>query len=273
MKKYSRPIAYPVLALILCGFFSASGADRYDANRKKIIEERIKSELSEIDRRLATVTEQHDAAARKYLVSLSAHKKLQLLKRSAAYHKAHCLWFDDECRRLYDMTTVYLESEIDLLDERMVPERAAAISAAAGHRALRDRRDLIGNATFPESFPADADYDIPELRGSYRCIEVEGWNPTRGIFVEADEHLDLPFSTEVTTIHRERNAAFIATAFRDVVIQYAYTGEPSFFTGELVPPYTPLFERPSGNPIVPGTVLITILRKEQLVDPSFLCRH
>jgi len=273
MKRSSRPFTYLALAIIFCGFFAASGADRPSDTRKKILEGRIKGELAEIERRLATSRGQHDAAARKYLSSLSAHKKLQLLERSARYQKAHCLWFDDECRRLYDMTMVYLDSEIALLEERMAPERDEALTAANDHAALKARQELILNATFPDDLPAPAVYEIPELRGAYRCIEVEGWNRVRGVFVESDEHFDLPFPAEVIAIHREPRASFIAATFRDIVIQYAYAGDPAFFAGEIAPAYTPFFEHPAGNPVVPGTVLVSLLRKEQLIDASFLCRR
>lgn len=273
MKRYSRPVAYTLFALILCGFFAASGADKATDTRKKILEGRIKGELTEIERRLATAQQQHDAAARKYLASLSAHKKLQLLERSADYHKEHCLWFDDECRQLYDMTIVYLESEIALLEERMAPERNEALAAASDHAALKQRHELILNATLPDDLPDPVTYEIPELRGVYHCVEIDGWNQVRGVFVEGDEHFDLPFSAEVTAVHHERNAAFVAAAFRDIVIQYAYAGDPAFFTGEIAPAYTPFFEHPSGNPVVPGTVLVSLLRKGRLIDASFLCRH
>ncbi len=273
MKRYFRPFTALLAALLLCGFFAAQGADRYTDSRKKILEGRIKGELAEIERRLATARGQHDAAARKYLASLSAHKKLQLLERSASYHKEHCLWFDDECRRLYDMTLVYLDSEIALLEERMAPERSEALAAATDHAALKERREMIGNATFTDALPDATVYEIAELRGLYHCVSVEGWNTARGVFVETDEHFDLPFPAEVVAVHRERNASFIAASFRDVVIQYAYAGDPAFFPGEIAPAYTPFFDDPSGNPVVPGTVLISLLRKEQFVDPSFLCHR
>jgi hypothetical protein len=121
--------------------------------------------------------------------------------------------------------------------------------------------------------PGLAAFEIPELRGLYRCVPVEGWNTARGVFVEPDEHFDLPFPAEVVAVHRERNASFIAVEVRDAVIQYAYAGDPAFFPGEIAPAYTPFFDDPSGNPVVPGTVLISLLRKERLVDPSFLCRR
>ncbi|HOW50659.1 MAG TPA: hypothetical protein PLV42_01295 [bacterium] len=272
MKRYSDLFAGALATLLCFGFITLDGADTYATNRKKILDERIKKELVEIDRRLATAKEQHNAAARKYLVGLAAYKKLQLLKRSAEYHKGRCLWFDDECRRLYDMTVVYLDGEMAVLERRMAPERAEALDAATVHTALAARKELVGNATLPEDADDMPLYMIPELRAAYDCVEVTGWNPARGIFVEASGPFDLPFSTEIVTVHRESTATFIAASFRDVTLYYAYTGEPLFLPGEVAPPYTPLFDRPTGNPVVPGTVLISLFRKGILNDPSFMCR-
>lgn len=273
MKKYSSLFGVLTILFLFGALLAPPLAASPGDKRRQILEERIRRELSAIERRLATVRGEHDAAARKYLATLSTHKKLQLLERSARYHKERCLWFDDECRRLYDMTLIYLTGELALIEERMAPEREEALAAANDHAALKKRFEMIGTATLPDSDELPATYEVAELRGEYRCVPVEGWNPARGVFVEADRPFDLPFAAEVTATYREGNAKFIAAAFRDLVIQYAYTGEPAIFPGEIAPAYTPLFEKPDGNPVIPGTVLISLLRKGRLIDPSFLCRH
>lgn len=268
MKKSSSFLFIVLTLLLLCGLLAAESPTK----RRQIVEERMRSELADLERRIATARHEHTAAARKYLTSLEARKKLQLLRRSAAYQRERCYWFDDECRRIYAMTIAYLDAELGILDERMAPEREEALRAANEHTALERRRDLIRSAEIPEEEAAPT-YEIPELRGVFRCVEVEGWNQIRGIFVEADQPLDLPFPSEVTAVAKERGAFFVSAGFREAQMLYSYVSEPYFTPGDAVPPYTSFFDRPSGNPVVPGTVLVTLLHRGAPVNPSFMCRR
>lgn len=273
-KRYSRRILSASILFLFFSFGIAQTSDRASDNRRKILSSRLQAEVSQVERRLAPAANRHEAAARKYLTNLAAHKKLQLLRRSSAHLREKCFWFDDECRHIYGMTIVYLDKEIALLQERMSADREETIAAAEDHAALQERyrRLTQTDLPIPPEEARDA-YEIPELRGLYRCVTVEGWNPMRGVFVSGDQPIDLPFSAETTTVYREQGVAFVSLKFRDAVLQYAYTGDPVFFEGEIVPPYTAVAEKPSGNPVRPGTVIVSVVRKGRFVDPSFICRR
>ncbi|GEM_PF-1087474 len=274
MKRYSRRLIPALILFLFFVLWSAQAPDRATDNRRKILSARLQAEVAQVERRLAPAGNRHEAAARKYLTNLAAHKKLQLLRRSSAHLRERCFWFDGECRNLYGMTIVYLDSEITLLQERMAADREEAIAAAEDHAALEERYRYLTTTDLPIPDPgAPEGYEIPELRGLYRCENVEGWNPLRGVFVSGDQPLDLPFPTEATTVYRERGSVFVSLKFRDASLQYAYTGDPVFFEGEIVPPYTIVAEKATGNPIRPGTVIVSIVRKGRFVDPSFICRR
>ncbi len=269
MKRSSSSFLSAIALIFLCGLLVA--ADR-PSKRRQIVEERMRSELADLERRLTTARYEHTAAARQYLVSLEARKKIQLIRRSADYLHKRCYWFDDECRRIYAMTMAYLDGELEMLDRRMSSEREEALRAAKEHTALVQRKELIRNAEIPEEEPSPM-YEIPEMRGVFHCVDIEGWNRNRGIFAEADQPFDLPFPSEVIAVVRERGTSFVSVAFRGVQILYSYVAGPYFAAGEAVPPYTSFFDRPWGNPLVPGTVLVTLLYKGTPVDPSFMCRR
>jgi len=270
MKRFFRTFPLTLAVAVTAVITTLVAAEKSVSLRKYIVEERIRNEILDIERRIATARNEHTASARKYLVSLTAYKKLQLLRRSALYHHNKCFWFDNECRRLYAMTIVYLDTELTSREERRTTEREEALNAAASHLALVQRKELLRSAKIPEE--EHPSYEIAEIRGMFRCVDVEGWNRLRGVFVEADNPFDLPFAVEIVAAAQEGSTAFIAVSFREAYIIYSYIGEPLFSAGDIVPPYTRLFERPTDNPVVPGTVLVTLLYKGLFVNPSFMCR-
>lgn len=272
-KRYFRRFLPATILFLFFVLGSAQVPDRATDNRRKILSARLQAEVAQVERRLAPSESRHEAAARKYLTNLAAHKKLQLLRRSSAHLRERCFWFDEECRHIYGMTIVYLDNEIGILQERMTADREEAIAAAEEHATLQERYRYLTQTDLPIPSETQETYEIPELRGLYHCVNVEGWNPLRGVFVTGDQPMDLPFPTEATTVYRERGAVFVSLKFRDAVLQYAYTGDPVFFEGEIVPPYTAVSEKAAGNPVRPGTVIVTIVRKGRLIDPSFICRR
>lgn len=267
MKKFSRSFFFAVAVVAT----TLVAAEKSVSLRKTIVEDRMRNEIIDIERRIATARNEHTAAARKYLARLKTSKNLRLLRRAALYHHDKCFWFDDECRRIYAMTIAYLDAELAARERQSVAAHEEALRAAAFHADLIRRRELIRNAKVPEEEERPS-YEIPELRKMFRCVEVDGWNRLRGVFVEVDGAFDLPFPVEVSAVVQENAATFITVSFREAYLTYSYVGETAFSPDDIVPPYTTLFERSSSNPILPGTVLVTLVYKGLLIDPSFMCR-
>lgn len=270
MRKYSKILAITAILFLSANLFSGI---KYQEKRKEILEKRIKKELADYSYKAQVAKEEYDVISQRYLKILELSGQLKMLMNSSSFHRDQCMRLDMECRRIYDMTIIYLTDEIKKAEERIKDQKEFVLESKERYDYFTKRMEQLENNTQTGDEPLDyISAVIPELKKAYTCSDADGWNLKRGVFIEVKQPVDLPFVSEVIKVMDIDGAYFITIKAGEYIINYAYTGKPLVKEGETVQPYTVLFEKSYGNPVMPGSVIMLILRKSSLIDATFVCR-
>ncbi len=268
MKRFCK-FALLIILVPLC----AGAGIGYDAKIKKIVASRIREVITDTDTRIENSKSEYDALRKRYLNTLIAQRKMQLLSHSSQFMKQECPPFDLECRRIYDMTIVYLRDEAIKSAQRLATEHETLDNSLTRLHYYKKKKGQLELTDAPEIESAVINAPIPALKNLFTCNKVESWNLARGVFLAASNTFDLPVETEITEVTTLRSASFIAAKTEDgTVLNFAYTGRPLVKPGQKAPPYTKLFEGASGNPADNASAILILLKHGKPVDSTFMCK-
>ena len=243
-----------------------------ESEKTRILRERLEREKSEVDYDMKVSEQEYDVTLLTAFNTLIKYKKLIFLEKSTRTMRESCLAFDDKCRRLYDMSLVYLKGEKEktkaLLDEneRLLDE------AVVRQNSLKEKLELLKKGVKVEFKNIAIKPVIPELKSSFKCLQRRDWNPRRGAFVKAESAEKIPFDTVVSDVVALEKGFVISIVYGEYKLYYAYAGRPAVQPGERVISGTQIFSGADGNLNAPGYVLIFITKNGNFVNPGFMCR-
>lgn len=271
MRKFSN-ISGALLLVFFC--FVLYGGNGKTASKKEILTERIEKEKGEVSYSVKVSKQELEVIKTISYNALLKHKKLLLLKNASMFFKSHCFVFDYECRRVYNMSIVYLESE--LMDSQKEIDEITGLFEESHDRLKKLEEKLVHLEEGVEFDTVSTVYKsaIPELQKTFTCKSFQGWNSNRGVFISSALNTELPVQVFVKdVIKMENSSAFvIIVEAGDHSINFAYVRNVLVKKGDIVPSGRKLFTGSAGNPVIPDSALVFIIKKGKFINPSFICK-
>lgn len=187
--------------------------------------------------------------------------------------KNNCLFFDSECRKVYNMSIAYLKNEMKLVKKELDELTKLMEESQGRFSELKEKFALLEKGIEVETSEITIKPAIPELKKGYKCVNMSGWNQMRGIFVNPSEIHDLPFSVFIKdVVSLNSGGSVIMVEVGEFTINFTYVKTPSVKAGEIVKMGRKLFTGSAGNPVMPGNILIFITKNGKFVNPVFMCK-
>lgn len=270
MRKFSNLFK---LLLLLIVSFQLSAQNGGTSLKKQIIDGRIEKEKGEVEYAVKVSKQEIEVIKTIAYNALLKHRKLQLLNKSSLFLKERCFAFDYECRKIYSMSIAYLKSS--LIDSQKDMDELEKLFEESHNRLkkLEEKLAYLEKGVDIETFPSTGAAAIPELENLFACNSFNGWNTNRGIFVLPGTKTDLPvqvFVKDVIKINGSGSVMILEAG--DYTLNISYVKTPDVTAGEIVPAGKKLFTGTAGNPIIPGSVLIFLVKKGKFINPNFMCR-
>lgn len=241
--------------------------------KERILKERIEKRKNEITYAVKVSQQELEVIKTMAFNTLLKYRKLDFLDRSSEIMKEKCLFFDLQCRKIYNMSIVYLKNEMKLTKKDLDEYEQLGIESELRLKDLNEKLALLEKGVEVATGSVKIAHAIPELRKSYKCVNESGWNSYRGIFTEPTEIRDLPFSVFIKDVATLSSGGKVIVAeMGEFTIHFCYVKTPSVKKGEIVNMGKRFFSGSSGNPVKPGHVLIFITKNGKFVDPGFMCR-
>ncbi|HQJ61349.1 MAG TPA: hypothetical protein PKV35_10150, partial [bacterium] len=116
MKRFCRILISLVFILSSLMLFSQN---RPVTLKEKILMERIEKEKGEVSLAMKVTESELEVIKTMSFNQLLKYRKLDFLKRSSGIMKSNCLFFDSECKKVYNMSIVYLKNEMKLVKKEL----------------------------------------------------------------------------------------------------------------------------------------------------------
>ncbi|HSW60368.1 MAG TPA: hypothetical protein VLJ60_06180 [bacterium] len=252
---------------------TAFSQDRPATLKEKILNERIEKEKGEVSLAMKVSEAELEVIKTMSFNQLLKYRKLDFLQRSSNIMKSNCLFFDSECKKVYNMSIVYLKNEMRLVKkeldefEKLMEESHKRLSD------LKEKFALLEKGVEVEISEIRIKPAIPELKNGYKCVNTPSWNSMRGIFVTPSEINDLPFQGFIKDVVKLDSGGYvIMVEAGEFTINFSYVKTPSVKAGEIVKMGRKLFTGSAGNPVMPGNILIFITKNGKFVNPVFMCK-
>lgn len=205
--------------------------------------------------------------------ALLKFRKLQFLKKSSLIMKENCVVFDTECKKFYGMSLVYLEDEFKKAGSDLKKYEKSLSETLLRQKTLQEKLAALEKGFEVETSSIKIKAVIPELKNRYKCSVKNGWNNFRGVFVSADQIEKTPLPLFVKDVVAfKKGGYFITTEVGDYNLNFAYLKSPNVQKGEVAYQGKKIFYGSSGNPIVPGTVLLSVTKGDKFMNPTFVCK-
>lgn len=240
--------------------------------KEKIISERIEKETEELEYSIKVANQEHEIVKKLALNALLKKKKLKFLIKSSKHMKDNCILFDYECRKLYSMSLVYLSSELNKSAEEMVMLEKQLKDSYSRLGQLKEKQEQLKKGFVFKKERSFVKAVIPELKDSFTCVKKRGWNTVRGIFVKPESVNDMPFPVFVKDIVDLNDSKMIILEAGSYDLNFTYAKRSLKKKGEVLKMGESIIEGASGNPVVPGTILVFISKDGKFLNPSFMCR-
>lgn len=241
--------------------------------KEKILKERIEKEKNEVSYALKVSQQELEVINTMALNTVLKYRKLDFLSRSSEIMKKKCLFFDLQCKKIYNMSIAYLKNEMKLTKKDLDEYELLRKESHARLNDLNEKMVLLEKGVEVETGSVKIKPAIPELKNSYKCINEASWNSFRGIFVNSAEIKDLPFSVFIKdVVSLACGGKVIMVEMGDLTVHFSYVKTPAVKKGEIVNIGKKLFTGSTGNPVKPGYILIFITKDGKFVHPGFMCR-
>lgn len=261
-----------LLFLLFFPFF-VSAETGLPSLKEKILKERIEKEKGEVSFAVKVSEQELEVIQTLAFNSLLKYRKLQFLKKSSVFMKNSCISFDSECKKLYKMSIVYLESELKTTKKELNEFEKLMNESSERLKNLKEKHELLEKGIEVETTEIRIKPVIPELFGAFQCSAVSGWNTSRGVFVTPAQINDLPipvFVKDIVQLVSSGNVVMVEVG--DFVVNFSYVKTPHVQKGEIVNIGKKLFTGASENPVMPGNILIFITKNGKFVNPVFMCK-
>jgi len=266
MKRSSEIIFIALFQLFPLLIFAQSAKER-------ILKERIEKEKSEVSYAVKVSQQEQEVFKAMAVNTLLKLKKLDLLSRSSKIMKGNCLFFDKECRKIYNMSLAYLQNEIHLTKKELDDHEILLKESVIRLDDLNEKLALLEKGIEVETESLRIPPAIPELKKGFKCEMEPGWNISRGVFINPSEIKDLPFQVFVKdVVSLKGDGKVVVVEAADILIHFTYVKTPYVKAGDILNMGKKLFSGSSGNPVKPGYVLIFITKNGKFINPGFLCR-
>lgn len=270
MKRFCRILISLVFVLSSLTLFSQN---RPVTLKEKILMERIEKEKGEVSLAMKVTETELEVIKTLSFNQLLKYRKLDFLKRSSGIMKSNCLFFDSECKKVYNMSIVYLKNEMKLVKKeldgfvKLMEESHKRLSE------LKEKYALLEKGVEVEISEIRIKPAIPELRNGYKCVNTPGWNSMRGIFVSPSEINDLPFQSFIKDVVKLDSGGYvIMVEAGEFTMNFSYVKTPLVKAGEIVKMGRKLFTGSAENPVMPGNILIFITKNGKFANPGFMCK-
>ena len=266
MKKF---FSISILLLLMFPHFHILG----DTLKNKIIRERMEKERAEIVFAQKVNSQELEVAGKLASDSLLKYKKLVFLEKSSRIMKENCLAFDSDCIKFYDISIAYLSDELHRTKLELDRYEKILSESMERKKILDEKMAMIEKGIETEIESIEIKAVIPELKKFYKCVKTNGWNNARGVFITPEQASTLPFPALIKGIAPMKNDGYLLTAEHNgYLLNFAYIQSLNIKSGDTAEAKKKLFTAASGNPVMPGKILLFITKNNQFINPTFICR-
>ena len=240
--------------------------------KNKIIRERMEKEKAEVVFAMKVNDQELETVQKMASDSLLKYKKLLFLERSSRIMKENCLSFDYECKRFYDISIAYLADELKKTKLELDGYEKILSASIERKKILDEKMAMLEKGIETEIASIKVKTVIPELKNFYKCEKKSGWNNARGVFISPEQAATLPFPTVVKSVEPMKKEGYMLTAEHDgYLLNFVYVKSLNIKKDETAEAGRKLFSTSSGNPVMPGEVLLFITKNDQFINPTFVC--
>ncbi len=242
--------------------------------KNKIIRERMEKEKAEVVFAMKVNDQELEVARKLTTDSLLKYKKLTMLEKSSRIMKENCLGFDSECIKFYDISIAYLNDELKKTKEELDGYKKILTESIERKKILDEKIAMLDKGIETEIASIKVKTVIPELKKFYKCTKKSGWNNGRGVFITPEEAASLPFPVTASGISPMKKDGYMLTAeYNGYSLNFAYVKSLNVKKEETAEAGKKLFSASSGNPVIPGKVLLFITKNNQFINPTFVCKQ
>ena len=241
--------------------------------KNKIIRERMEKEKAEVVFAMKVNDQELEVAQKLASDSLLKYKKLVFLEKSSRIMKENCLSFDSECIKFYDISIAYLTDELNKTKLELEGYEKILKESIKRKKILDEKMVMLEKGVETEIASIKVKTVIPELKKFYKCAKKSGWNGARGVFITPEQASSLPFPTIIKSIEPMKKDGYMLTAeHNEYSLNFAYVKSLNVKKEETAEANRKLFSAASGNPVIPGEVLLFITKNDQFINPAFVCK-
>ena len=205
--------------------------------------------------------------------SLLKYKKLVFLEKSSRIMKENCLSIDFECIKFYDISIAYLNDELKKTKLELDGYEKILSDSINRKKILTEKMEMLEKGVETEIVSITVRTVIPELKKFYTCAKKNGWNNARGVFITPEEAALLPFPVTASGISPMKKDGYLLTASHNgYLLNFAYVKSLNIKQDETAETGKKLFSEASGNPVMPGKILLFITKNNQFINPTFVCK-
>lgn len=258
-------------ALFIFFIFSLRGGINYEKNRLSILEKRFGKEIAQLKYNQAVVENELDYAIKRYMKIKASLSKLKFLEKSSFYLRDYCPFFISPCIKMYNMSIAYIKDEKKKVKKAMEIAENEMTEVKKRLSNLTERiKKLEGGLIVSAS--KNGNISLPELNGIYKCLRIDSWNMYRGIFVPSSEKFRIPVKANVESVIKTENESYAVLSVGDYYLHYVYVDNIKVKKGQFLPPYREILKGSKANPVKKDSVIIFILKNNEYVDPTFMCK-
>ena len=240
--------------------------------KNKIIRERMEKEKAEVVFAMKVNEQEIEVAQKLTSDALLKYKKLLLLEKSSRIMKEHCPSFDTECKRFYNISLAYLADELKKTKGELDGYEKILGESIERKKVLDEKMAMLEEGVETEIASIRVKTVIPELKNFYKCEKKNGWNNVRGVFLTPEEASSLPFQVLATGLVPMKRDGYLLTAEHNgYSLNFAYVKSLNVKKDETAEAGKKLFSAASGNPVIPGKILLFITKNDQFINPVFVC--
>ena len=240
--------------------------------KNKIIRERMEKEKAEVVFAMKVNDQELEVAQKLTTDALLKYKKLVMLEKSSRIMKENCLGFDSECIKFYDISIAYLTDELKKTRLELNGYEQILSESLERKKVLDEKMAMLEKGVETEIASIKVKTVIPELKKFYKCAKKSSWNNIRGVFIAPEDAATLPFPALASGISPMKKDGYLLTAEHNgYSLHFAYVKSLNIKKDETAEAGKKLFSAASGNPVMPGKILLFITKNNQFINPTFVC--
>ena len=241
--------------------------------KNKIIRERMEKEKAEVVFAMKVNDQELEVVQKLASDLLLKYKKLVFLEKSSRIMKENCISFDFDCIKFYDISIAYLNDELKNTKLALEGYEQILSESISRKKILDEKMAMLEKGVETEIASIKVRTVIPELKKFYKCAKKSGWNNARGVFITPEEAAALPFPVLASGISPMKKEGYLLTAEHNgYLLNFAYVKSLNIKQNETAESGKKLFLAASGNPVMPGKILLFITKNNQFINPTFVCK-